>query len=450
MSIKKVKTNVKSRNGEPYEVEIGEKTLLIGPNESGKSSIVEAIQLACHGQVHGLLMRSGQVKSSTQLSTLTPSDMERVFAEVELTDGNTCFWEMLSGRKPALDGGGNHIAMPMAQLKSVLSGSSDKAIEFFFERLVSTVTVEDIENNIKPETLYSKEGFESLLPDLGQKNLSKSQKTTIYASDLVDMLSDAKRLQRENRALGKTLDSSLKHLGNAAPVVDSDMHDLWEDLFKALKVRFGKDFLSENPGVASSAQVFGSIGTAKELKSLKGSAVIVDEITDMLQAQAEFKLARRVRDQTVEALKTSSEMGQVAKALQESIHALTSQYLEAYSSRVSESLPEGDVFKAQINGGKFTFGLEREGHLHQAMSGSTEVRVLAAMASALLKTKEEAILILDDRMWDPNTLSKTMAALESSPAQVIIMSTVKPRGRKRGDWTYVEVGSSPDEEENAE
>ena len=53
-----------------------------------------------------------------------------------------------------------------------------------------------------------------------------------------------------------------------------------------------------------------------------------------------------------------------------------------------------------------------------------------------------AIIILDDRMWDMKTLAKTMAALENIDCQVIIMSTSRPKGKPRKEWTYVEVGSN--------
>jgi hypothetical protein len=303
--------------------------------------------------------------------------------------------------------------------------------------------------NISPGILYSKDHFETLLPDLGTGEEVKGSAYKIHAADLIDMLADAKKLQRDGKSQAKALDSTLKHLGRAAPVSDVDIRPLWEDLFKALKIRLGNDIL-KGCNDFTPAQVFGSIGTAKELKSLKGSAELVDDISEMLESKATYDLACRIRDQTTESLKESNSMSQVAKAIQSGIWNTTSAYLQAYSDRVSTNLPAGDVFEAKIEDGKFTFGLKRGELLHQAMSGSTETRVLAAMASALLKPKEEVVLILDDRMWDANTLSRTMASLESSPAQVVIMSTLKPRGRKRGGWTYVEVGSTAHEEEDAE
>ena len=84
------------------------------------------------------------------------------------------------------------------------------------------------------------------------------------------------------------------------------------------------------------------------------------------------------------------------------------------------------------------------------MSGSTEVRVLAAMASALVVPSDDVpVLILDDRMWDMDTLRETMIALEDSPCQVIIMSTTRPKGKPRKKWMYVDVaedGTVPDSE----
>jgi len=80
------------------------------------------------------------------------------------------------------------------------------------------------------------------------------------------------------------------------------------------------------------------------------------------------------------------------------------------------------------------------------MSGSTESRVLAALAAALVPSNETAIVVLEDRMWDLETLGKTMRSLEKCPCQIIIMSTMRPRGRARKEWTYVEVQREVEED----
>ena len=53
----KIRSNIKSPNGQAWEYELGDYNLLIGPNESGKSAIAEAVQLALSGSAYGLQVR---------------------------------------------------------------------------------------------------------------------------------------------------------------------------------------------------------------------------------------------------------------------------------------------------------------------------------------------------------------------------------------------------------
>ena len=46
-------------------------------------------------------------------------------------------------------------------------------------------------------------------------------------------------------------------------------------------------------------------------------------------------------------------------------------------------------------------------------------------------------------MWDIETLTKTMAVLEKADAQVVLMTTLRPKGRKKPNWTYVEISRTP-------
>ena len=63
----------------------------------------------------------------------------------------------------------------------------------------------------------------------------------------------------------------------------------------------------------------------------------------------------------------------------------------------------------------------------------------------LFPTDSNDLIVVDDRMWDADTLKKTMTVLEKAPCQVIVMSTIKPKGRKRGAWTYIQVCRTPGE-----
>jgi hypothetical protein len=73
------------------------------------------------------------------------------------------------------------------------------------------------------------------------------------------------------------------------------------------------------------------------------------------------------------------------------------------------------------------------------------------MAAALPKSDDvPGLIVVEDRMWDHQNLAKTMHALEQSPYQVLIMTTTKPRGRKRAGWKYIFTETDLEFQENSE
>jgi hypothetical protein len=136
--------------------------------------------------------------------------------------------------------------------------------------------------------------------------------------------------------------------------------------------------------------------------------------------------------------------------LEKNLHLAIDEVLKGelvrFGGTVTQYLPKDEEFEISVVGDSVAVGLLRNGETHTALSGSTEARTIAAMAAALMdyrhaKEGDAAVLVIDDRMWDAGTLARTMGALEDSPCQVLIMSTIKPKGRQRSGWTYVEVGT---------
>ena len=441
--ITKVTSNIKSVDGSAWTHELGQLNLLVGPNESGKSAIAEAIQLAVSGSAYGLFFRNAQVKTGAQLVDLGPVGGGEIFAEVEFEDGSTSRWEMLPGKRPKQTGQAA-VALPVSELRDVLSGSPQKARKFFSQHLLSPVGRGELEQRLQNPGHDLTIPLENILPDDGN---------SISGEALAAAPSSAGSWKRKAQAEAKAASSLLTTFTNAEKVERSDVYDVWEQLFKALRFEWArKQFkAAEDPKEKEFLKNLAlSLGTKEELKGLEGSAQYSEKIEVLLTQDALYTAAGRARATVEQAQKSVEEYGDLEKALDVAIFKLLKEPMKAYTKRVNKFLPRGDKFQIIHEEKTFKVCLKRGGQTHVALSGSAEARTLAAMGAGLAKEGEASILILDDRMWDTSNLVKTMEKLEGSSCQVILMTTVSPRGRKRSAWNYVEVSRQVCEDEAEE
>lgn len=139
--IKKVKSNLKQET----DVELGQKTLIVGKNGSGKSSILNSIELCLAGYVSDF--RGKTVKKPNDLITLTDSDELKI----------QCV--MSNGKKSSLvikrkqDGtvsrpkalGKTKLNLPMLEITNVLEGSAKNFKSWILERIDININDQDLE-----------------------------------------------------------------------------------------------------------------------------------------------------------------------------------------------------------------------------------------------------------------------------------------------------------------
>jgi len=106
-----------------------------------------------------------------------------------------------------------------------------------------------------------------------------------------------------------------------------------------------------------------------------------------------------------------------------------------FEQSVSSLLPSGEQVGIDLDSARI--GLVRGSEFHSALSGAEGNRVLMALA-AKTNGDQDVIIAPEDRAWDPITLTAVMEALAETPAQVLIMSTVRPAAVP--GWTVVELG----------
>jgi energy-coupling factor transporter ATP-binding protein EcfA2 len=426
--VQKVETNIK---GHRAATELGQYTLLVGPNESGKSRIAEAIQLALSGSAWGLLWRAKTVKSGSQLDALRPGEEAGVFAEATFTDGGVARWSMQEGSRPNR-AGANGVCLPVAELHHVLAGSPDGIRTFFYEWLVGESKREELDGRINHRY---REAIDQLLG------------ISADTVNLPALIIKAAELKREHSANAKGSTAFLGTFSGIAYISNDALNSLWVELEQSK--RFGKlknlyrdaRESDDQRQLAHITTMLKELGTQEELRIMRLPSEVQEEIETVISNRALYDMARAAKNNATASEGEAKHYAAVEKDLKRVLAELMEEPLSSYEVAVNEFMAGNDLFKINAVTGSIAFGLVRPDGFHTALSGSTEARVIAAMGAALADQSETpGVIVMDDRMWDTDMLGKTMAAMENCPCQVIIMSTIRPKGRPRSKWTYVEVG----------
>jgi len=431
--IKKISTNVKSPNGASYEVDLGKYTLLIGANEAGKSAIAESCQLARSGSAYGLLYRDKPIKDGKLLSALVPEGALGCSITAHLDTGEFCEWNLLTGKRPQRLGP-EGVSLSVAELHAVLGGSEESKARYFWGKLCDPIPVEDLEGFIAP-ALH--EALHLVMP----KNKEKI--------NLVSLVERTGKLQREQSAVAKAGQIALESLGPVEMISDGELEGVWKTYTRA----HYRDIIRDLYRSYKADPSLQSRETLRHLVKMMGGQEALSRIPETEEAGS--SLAEVLLNKRLSRGALAAKSGEIrATTMKESLKKLKTAILEVMFrmldgaadfiiEEVSNYLPDGErfVFRADKKMLKLSIGLEREQEVHTALSGSTEARLLAAIASAL--SGPNSLIVVDDRMWDTTTLGKTLEVLRDAPSQVIVMTTVRPKGKKRAGWDYVEIARTP-------
>ena len=124
MHITRITSNIKGG----VDQELGEKTLIVGPNGIGKSAIINAVELAVGGSASDIVGRA-EVKREAELLTLAGG--ASVTADAEFSNGSRASYKATSngrgGAKKAAHSCPVTAAFPVRDVRAALGGSSDTA-----------------------------------------------------------------------------------------------------------------------------------------------------------------------------------------------------------------------------------------------------------------------------------------------------------------------------------
>jgi len=241
-----------------------------------------------------------------------------------------------------------------------------------------------------------------------------------------------------------------EHYAALLPVIDNALANL-ADPAQAARADLATWQQQAEEAQTNLAQAVGQVEGAQAIlaRPVGDGGAVQQQIAD-LQAQRDAMVrdqalaerasqARVDRDRLDEAVES-------AKAARGKLKAARKVYVEAgvsdFEDQVSRYLPDNVRFRVVTDGAHTRLGLSfGDSGPITSPSGSQEASMLAAIACAVAPDDGPAVVILPDRQWDPDHLRLVMRGLAKSDAQVVVVSTVKPKGRVPKAWTVVDLES---------
>ncbi len=473
---------------------LGEKTLIVGPNGAGKSTITQAVELALTGTVSDVAGRAAVAKDGDLVALLAPPGADRLFAEIALSTGSGAKWEGVAGKRAAhalFSGVDKTTVLPLRAVREALLGSPETGRKWILgmaggEHAALVLKLEQARKRARDErsraqTLRASATAQAAgLPAPGSVVVPKADAAARVALADVEArllaaeeaLAEAEaalraqpplpaqpalQITKVGAAILAVLDGQIAAgaskcgvCGGEAPldaararhrVVSEKIQGALDAAGAWSRQKADLDALRLDYGAAQ-AEVERLLAERARFTAIRDEhAAAPDAETAALAARWEQvrKLEGEAKDAEVAAASAEADATSFAADLSRATNAAR----DAFEASVQRFLPAGDTFGLDLLDGErevFRVGLRRQGKLHAALSGAEWARVVAAIASACLPATGPAVVIPEERAFDPATLAGVLRAFDAVPAQVIVTSPVAPSAVPAG-WTVIEVGA---------
>lgn len=225
--VKSVTYNLKGH--ERHDLVLGPKTFILGPNRSGKTSILNAVELALEGAASdvGTPPKPWVKKASTLIACLTGTEGE-VHAEVTWSDGAVSRLRLKPGKRPDPTGPGG---APFRNLWAELSGSPERAVAALFELMANAVEID-------PTSLFD----DSILPLLDTSHLTSLSAIEQRRKELSKELKSAKTSYAERKAQLDSLPVSAPDVGAASLKLHEALDEVGYPDVDAIRDRLAKHY----------------------------------------------------------------------------------------------------------------------------------------------------------------------------------------------------------------
>jgi energy-coupling factor transporter ATP-binding protein EcfA2 len=168
-------------------------------------------------------------------------------------------------------------------------------------------------------------------------------------------------------------------------------------------------------------------------------AQVDQEVKAMETLRTQWAQARKAVSVSVEVQQSGGDFKLLAEACSKAIEQLVDAGRVTFVTQVQQYLPSTDLFDLQMRDGKREVcraGLMKDGNLHTALSGAEWSRVTGALAASCAPKSGLAVVIPEERAFDPKTLGEVMEAFLKIPYQVILASPILPASMPAG-WVVI-------------
>jgi DNA repair exonuclease SbcCD ATPase subunit len=244
------------------EADLGPKTIIVGPNGSGKTRIQNTLELALLGYATDVVGRA-EMRKESDLITLAAGD--DLIAEATLSDGRVSSWSTKrtkTGAKKAEHVRAVNAYFPVQDVRGALTGSVETARKWLLQRIASSVSRTDVTRYL---TADSAERY-----DRKAKMLSGDEVTI-----LVSVLESARAEKRSKNAELTALEKTVAALGSdlGAEPTEAQVKEAEETYALAMKVY-------------ESSVAAGSLAAQKpNPEEVKAKALAVIQQRDTVQAE---------------------------------------------------------------------------------------------------------------------------------------------------------------------
>ena len=213
---------VKSTLKKGCDVQLGQRTVICGANGSGKSTIVQSIELAANGWASDMEGRS-RVKQSASIARLFRPGVDKK-AEAVLSDGTVFSWSLEDGARPGSFKKPNPVQpfsvdWPVQNLMEILRGDASTVGSWLEKQVVGDLTEEDLLSALPP-------AVRGVVSDFVKQ---KSQIDFIALSKMASQ--QAKNLRSQATRSENTIEKMTE--GVAPPLLESKRKEL-EELLSAM------------------------------------------------------------------------------------------------------------------------------------------------------------------------------------------------------------------------